>query len=224
MSEKSKSGEVNQNSAENTISRIEWFIESHQKKIIAALLILILSVGGFWSYRHFYVTPRTEEAQRLVFFAQNHFANDQFRIALDGDGINPGFLEIIDDFGSTPVGRLSKYYAGISHLHLGEYREAIANLEGFRTRDKKLRAVAQGAIGDAYLELGSKTDAVEWYTKATSVKNDITTPFFLLKKGMVLESMGNNEDALDAYKLIRDEFPNSTEARDIEKYIVRASI
>ena len=56
------------------------------------------------------------------------------------------------------------------------------------------------------------------------MNNDITTPFYLLKKGLVLESMGNNGEALKAYLIIKEKYGNSAEARQIDKYITRVSL
>ena len=44
---------------------------------------------------------------------------------------------------------------------------------------------------------------------------------YLLKAGQVAEEMGNKDKALDFYKKIKDQYPESAEASDIDKYITR---
>lgn len=224
MSKKEKTAENNLENVEHALGRTERFIEDNQKNITIIVLALILLVGGYWAFKKLYMEPQLAEAQRQVFFAQNYFNNDDYQTALDGDGINPGFLEIIDNYGRTSVGKLSRYYVGISYLHLGEYDEAIQYLKRFRTKNTELAVVANGAIGDAYLESGNNAEALKWYAKAAAVDNEITAPFYLLKKGVVLEAQGDNAKALEAYITIRDKYKNSAEARQIEKYIIRASM
>ena len=53
-------------------------------------------------------------------------------------------------------------------------------------------------------------------------KNDITTPFALFKAGMIYLIDGNKDKALAAFKQIQDEFPQSTEWNEIDKYITLA--
>jgi len=224
MSKKETAAETNLESVEHALSSTEKFIEDNQKNITIIVLALIILVGGYWAYKKLYMEPRNEEAQQSIFQAENYFNNEQFQTALDGDGMAPGFLEIIDSYSNTQTGNLSKYYAGISYLHLGEFETAIDYLKDFNTKNIELKAIATGAIGDAYLELDNKEEALRYYNKAISIENELTTPFYLLKKGIVLEEMGNKEDALKAYQIIKDDFETSTEARQIDKYITRVSL
>jgi len=225
MSKKETKTEDNLENVEQALGRTEQFIENNQKSITIIILALIVVVGGYWAYKKLYVEPLVAEAQQEIFQAQIYFNNDQFQEALDGDGNSPGFLEIIDNYGNTSVGNLSYYYAGISYLHLGQYEEAIEYLKKFKTSNIELEAIATGAIGDAYLELGNKEDAVDYYKKAAAVeKSEVTTPYYLFKSGLVYEELGQNDLALQAYEMIKDEFKGSTEARQIDKYITRASL
>jgi tetratricopeptide (TPR) repeat protein len=224
MAKKQTTAENNLENVEHALGRSEQFIEENQKSITIFILALIILVGGYWAYKKLYLEPLEAEAQAQVFHAQSYFNNDEFQIAIDGDGMNPGFLEIIDNYGSTSAGRVSRYYAGISYLHLAEFEEAINYLKKFKTKNAELKAISTGAIGDAYLELGESAEALKWYTNASKVKNEMTTPFYLMKKGIVLEQMGDNSKALEAYKAIKEEYPNSSEARQIDKYITRVSL
>jgi hypothetical protein len=45
---------------------------------------------------------------------------------------------------------------------------------------------------------------------------------FLKKAAIVFEEQQNYSKALDAYQSIKDEYPESTEAGDADKYIARA--
>ena len=80
-------------------------------------------------------------------------------------------------------------------------------------------------IGDAYMQLGEYKKAAEHYKKAAASKvNDFSTPKFLMKNGLALEKAGDYNAALKSYEQIEKDFPSSTEARDIEKYIERAQL
>ncbi|MDR2929210.1 MAG: tetratricopeptide repeat protein [Cytophagaceae bacterium] len=209
---------------EYALSRTEKFIEDNQKILIIVVLALVILVGGFWAYRKLYRQPLETRAQKEAFYAQLYFERDSFNLAINGDGINPGFLDLIDEYGSTKIGKLSRYYTGVSYLKTGNFDEAINYLKKFTTNDPKLKAISTGAIGDCYSELGNTNEAISWYAKAATVEDDITTPFYLMKQGILLEQGGEKEKALNVYQTIKDKYKTSSEARQIDKYITRISL
>lgn len=210
---------------ESALTKTEQFIEDNQKWISIAAIALIVIVGGYWAFKKLYVQPLQEEAQENVFQAQQYFRTDSFNLALNGDGMNPGFLEIIENYGSTDVGELAQYYAGICYLNLGDYDSAIEYLKKFSTDEPLLKATTQGAIGDAYLESGDTANAIEWYKKATSsIDSEMITPLYLFKLGLLYEEMGEKDKALEAFTTIKNKYQETTEGRQIDKYITRVKI
>ena len=159
-----------------------------------------------------------------MFKAQMYFERDSFNLALNGDGNYSGFLDIIDDYNWTKAADLSKYYAGVSYLYLGKYDKAIEYLKSFGGNDKIVSSMALGAIGDAYSELNNMDDAISFYKKAArNNANGYTTPYFLFKAGMALKVQGKNSDALILFKEIKNEYPDSRQASEIDKYIAMTS-
>ena len=77
-------------------------------------------------------------------------------------------------------------------------------------------------MGDAYMELDKVAEAAKAYENAAANANTFTSPFYLLRAGMAYEMVGNYQKAIDTYKRIKAEYPNSNEAFSIEKYIGRA--
>lgn len=208
---------------ELAFSKTEKFIEENQKNLTIAIIALVILVVGFWGFRK-YTQVKEERGQKEVFIAQLNFERDSFNLALNGDGINPGFLEMINEYGGTKIGKLSHYYAGISYLRLGQFDDAMFYLKKFHTKEPRLNAISKGAIGDCYSELGKADEAIDWYSKAIAVNDETTAPFYLMKQGILLEQNGQNDKALNAYQTIKDKYKNSSEARQIDKYITRISI
>jgi tetratricopeptide (TPR) repeat protein len=209
---------------ESALTKTEQFIEDNQKIISIALIALIVVVGGYWGFKKLYMAPLQEEAQETIFHAQQHFQADSFKLALEGDGMNPGFLEIMDQYGATKAGELAEYYAGVCYLKTGEYESAIDLLSDFSTDEPFLHATALGATGDAYLEAGDKDNAIEWYQKAIDSENEMITPHYLFKLGLLYEKDGRKEEAIEAYTRIKEDYEDSYEARDIDKYLTRVKI
>lgn len=208
---------------EDALTRGEQFIENNQKMLINAVIVILVVIGAILGYNKFIRQPKIEEASNQIFGAQNYFEKDSFNLALNGDGNISGFLEIADNYGSTPSGNLAKYYSGLCYLYLGDYNNAIKYLEKFSTDDMLLANMALANIGDAYMQLKDYQKAAGYYSKAASSKlNDFSTPVFLMKNALAYEKANDYSAALKIYERIENEFPNSPEARNIEKYIVRA--
>lgn len=216
-------GDKNISAVEEALSKTERFIEKNQKTILYVVAGIAVIILGFWYYFKYYLPQRDEEAQKQMFWAERYFEKDSLDLALNGDGINLGFLDIIDEYGSTKSGNLAHYYSGICLLKQGQYEDAIDYLEDFDSDDQIVGPMAEGAIGDAYMELGDNDKALKQYLKAANMQdNQFSTPLYLMKAGWTYELMENYAEALKLYERIRTDYYNSVEWRDIEKYIARA--
>lgn len=209
---------------EETLTKTEQFIVDNQKVITIVVAVVVLIILGFFGYQRYIVQPKTKEAQNQMYAAQRFFENDSIQKALYGDGNSLGFLDIIDEYGSTKPGNLANYYAGICFLKKGDFQQAIDYLEDFNGESEMVGPMATGAIGDAYMELGEKEKAAAYYLEAANQdENDLTTPMFLYKAGETNELIGDYSKAIDIYNRIKKDFPKSNEARTIEKNISRAT-
>jgi len=186
------------------------------------VLAIVVVVGAYLGYKKLYLAPMEEKAQSQIFAAEQYFERDSFKLALNGDGNYLGLLDIINKYSPTKTAKLAYYYAGISYRGLGKYQEAISYLKKFDAGDLIVSALALGAIGDCYVELNNLSEGVKYYEKAANYNdNEFSAPIFLKKSGIVYESMKNYTKALKAFEMIKEKYPKSTEARDIEKEITR---
>lgn len=217
-----KKQEDNLQEVENALGRAEAFVEKNQKGIVAVVAAIVLIALAFTAYNHFVTAPNEAKALVEIEAAQRYFETDSFQLAINGDGANAGFLDIIDTYGSTPTGKLANYYAGVSYARLGEFETALDYLKNFNTKDVLLAPIAEGLKGDCQLELGNNSAAIKAYKKAASFDNKLTAPIYLLKAGQAYESEKNYSEALATYQTIKDKYASSAEGRNIEKYIARA--
>jgi tetratricopeptide (TPR) repeat protein len=222
VKDKNKNQEEGLREVEEVLTKTEQFLENHLNLVLYVIGGLIVIVLGILGVHKYYVSPKSVEAQEQIFGAQNYFSVDSFDLALNGDGVSLGFIDIIEDYASTDAGNLAKYYAGISYLHLGEYESAIKYLGQFSTDDLLLEPMAQSAIGDAYVELNDYNKAISAYKKALAInENEFTTPVIMTKMGLVYEALNENEKALKTYEKIKADFPKNSDAINVEKSIAR---
>ncbi len=218
-----KGGDEKLEVVEEALSKTEKFIENNQKIISIVIGALVVIVLGYFGLNKYYFEPREKEAQIQMFAAEKFFEQDSLNKALFGNGNNLGFIDMIDQYGSTKAGNLAAYYAGISYLRQGNYQEAINYLKKFDGNDQIIAPLAIGAMADAYVELNDLSKAADLYLKAAGKSdNEFTRPMMLFKAGRAFELSNNFKKAAETYEKIKKDFPNSTEGRTIDKYIERA--
>lgn len=219
---KADTGDERLEVVEEALGRSEQFIEKNSRIITIVVLVFVVVVLGYLGINRYFLEPREKEAQKQMFQAERYFEQDSLTKALNGDGNNPGFLDIISDYSMTSSANLARYYAGISYLRLGDYSEAIKQLDKFKGRDKVVAAMALIAKADAMLELGQTAKAAGIYESAAKkYDNELIAPMALMKAGRTYELAGNNKKALEIYEKLFKNYPNTNDGRVVEKFIAR---
>lgn len=200
-------------------SRTEMFIEDNKKAITIGVVGILVVVGGLLGYKKFIAEPKAKEAAELVWKAEYYFEIDSLDRALNGDDQWPGFTTIASDYGSTPSGNLANYYLGAIYMEKGEFELALEHYKKADLDDDVLRVMAVGNQGDALVELGRADEAVKQFEKAAGMeKNDLTTPMYLMKAGILHHQAGNWSAAAKAFNRIAKEFPASADVNQARKY------
>lgn len=201
------------------------FLDGNQNLLFGILVGVVALIGGYLAYQNFYIKPRQANAVEQMYRAQQQFERDSFSLALNNPGGGyMGFLELIDEYGSTDAGNLARYYAGISWLQLGKYEAALDYLKQYDASGSITPIMKYGAMGDAYSELQDFDNAMKFYEKAVNQdENNALTPYYLLKVGMLHERNNNPSAAREAYEEIKEEYPNSSMGASIEKYLARVA-
>ena len=201
-----------------------WFEDNKQKVAVGGGVLLVLIVAVVFVFAK-WLPDRNLKAQREMFPAEMAFAKDSFDVALNGNGLTKGFLDIKKKYSFTKAANLSNYYIGICYLNKKDYKNAVDNLSSFSTSDPILGAAKLNLIGDAYADQNKSDDAISYYKKAADFSdNEQYTPFYLLKLGMYYETQKKYNDAKEAYNKIKEKYPNTQEGRDIEKYLARVNV
>jgi TolA-binding protein len=208
-------------SAEERFQGVQSFYDSNPW--IPKVLLGVAAIGlALFAYTRFYKGPQTEKADSSMFRAQMYYSMDSLNWALNGDGNNLGFLKIIDKYGSTKAGNLAQYYAGICYLKKGEFAKAEKHLREFDGMGTMVGNVASGSLGDALMEQNKVEDAIKSYITAANDKdNMLLSPLYLERAAMAYEMKGNNAEAIKLYKEIKDKFPMSMQARNLDKNLAR---
>ncbi len=208
---------------ENALGKTEEWFEKNWKTLAIVLAAVLVVAAGVYAYEGLYKIPRGKKAADAMFVAEQLFIAEDYTTALNGDGTNLGFLDVVASYGGTSEGRLAAHYAGICYLKTGELDSALEYLGKYRAvrgvPGAIVNAENEGLKGDVYVQKGEYATAVSHFRKAVDAADNIlTTPMYLKKLGLALEAAGDYAGAVDAYKRVSENYPASFEARDIEKF------
>jgi tetratricopeptide (TPR) repeat protein len=208
---------------EAIISKTEAFFNDKKNQNIVfisigiASLVLLVFLG--FSYLN---KNKNAEAQEEMFQAVYYFEADSIGLALNGDGNNYGFLDIISLYSGTDASNLSNFYTGAIYMRLKDFNNAIRYLNDFKSNDFLLQARSYSLIGDAHMELDDFEKASNYFKKAALHKaNKDFSPYYLNKYALALELKGDLKEAINAHDKIISEYRFSVLFQESQKQKAR---
>lgn len=207
--------------------RVQDFWSLYSRYIIIAGVVLLLLAGGYLAYKYLVQKPKEQKGAEAIFKAQQYYSVDSFRLALNGDGLNPGFLKIISAYGGTKAGELSRFYAGASFLQSGDPVNAIKQLNEFSTDSKPIQSRAYKLLADAYAETGKNSEALEQYKKAARAfeDDDQNASEYLFMAGYFASRVMNNKsEAITLFKELKEKYPRTQYGFEADKYLAQLGV
>lgn len=204
---------------EKVVSTGEQFLEKYRKQIIICLSVILVVAIGIVLFRTQYLVPRNEDAATKLSKCIYYLEQDSFNLALNGDALNEGLLDIIDEYGVTKTADLACIYAGICYYNLNDYQSACTYFEKFNKESVNVQPANLTIIGDCYVEMDNIEKAIKYFEKAAKQENELTAPRALNKAGICYEKLGNYKKAEECYQTIKDKYFNSSLAVEMDKRI-----
>ncbi len=206
-------------------ARVFWSKNGKTASIVLGLLILV--VAGYFGYRHYITGPKEQEALDKSFKAEEYYRMDSVALALNGDGVNPGFIRIAEKYSGTPSGNLARFYAGVCLIKLNQNDKAVKYLKDFETSSKPVQQRAYKLLGDAYGDMGKPAEAFDYYKKAAHYfeEDQMATADALFSAGYLAQHMLNKSDeAITLYKELKEKYPRTPQGFGVDKYLAQLGV
>jgi len=225
MAKENKNTSINESNVEfEELTTTENFFDKNKNILIFGGVGIIVVLLGFLGFNKFVSEPNNIESQIEIASAMYDFESDSTDAAVNGTNGNLGFEEAADEYNGTSGGDIANYSMGIISMEKGEFETALDYFGNCGFEDVMVANLCIGLQGDCYVELGEYAKAVDFFEKAAAREaNEFTSPMYLKKAGLAYEALENYSKAIIAYTKIKDNYPQSTEGGDIQKYIERAT-
>lgn len=216
-----------QTESDLVIERAKDFWSKYGRMIMIVCGAVIVLGGGYLAYKYLIKGPKEQKATDAMFRAEEYFAKDSVKLALNGDGQYPGFEKIISQYSGTEAANLAKYYAGAAYLKTGNDAKAAKYLSDFSTDAKQIQARAYKLLGDAYAGLGKNADALSSYKKAGHEfkEDDVNSSEYLFMAAYFADRiMNDKKEAIDIFKELKKNYPNTQYGYEADKYLAQAGV
>lgn len=212
---------------EAVVERAKDFWTRYNKAVLIVGAAIIVLAGGYLIYKNLIQKPKEEKAIEAMFKAEDYFRKDSMQLALRGDGLNPGFAKIIDQYGGTKTGNLARFYGGAAAIKIGDFASAVKYLKDFDTDSKPTQARAYKLLADAYAEQGKNSDALDYYKKAAHEfeEDDQNSSEYLFMAAYFAQKVVNNQkEAIDLFKELKEKYPRTEKGYQADKYLASLGV
>lgn len=189
------------------------FFSRYSKLIYGCLIgIVVIIVAGFLFFNHRKSQKEKSANQSVVAVAHMEQAmstgdSTEFRLALEGDGEAPGFLKLLDNYGTRGGNSSHLLDAAICELNLGLYDDAIAHAKKYDSDNAEMASRAQMVIGHAQMQKENWSEAKKAFLSAAGKVDCELAAAALLNAGLAAEKMDQLDEALKCYQKIADKYP-----------------
>jgi len=188
-----------------TLQFTTW-IREHQNTVLAgvAIVVVVVILATVISTSR---SRSQETASRLLGQVELLYSQRQYDQAIMQAQM------LTDQYGGSQQAGRAVFYMAESHVQLGHYEEAIESyriyVEDYHA-DATLTAASYTGMAACHEQLEEFSQAGEWYLKtARETPQYYGVPEALMNAGRCFSLAGLNEMAMESYRLLIDDYPQS---------------
>ncbi|MEJ5350446.1 MAG: hypothetical protein WHS65_02520 [Melioribacteraceae bacterium] len=215
--------EIKQDTLVTTYYKVYNFFLEHQVKILIALAAVALIVVSIVIYSNKRSSDNLTAANLLAKVIPLYDAG-QYQQAIEGIKAQNivGLKSIVENYGSTEQGETAKIYLANCYLFLNKIDSAYEMFKDYDGSNPLFKAASLAGQAAYYETKKEYEKAVDAYKDAAKIsKENPLNADYLLKAGINLLRLNKKSEAKTIFELIKKDYKNYPEAREVERYIVQ---
>lgn len=215
--------EIKEDKLVSTYYKAYGFFEENRSRVLMSAGILVVIVALIY----FYINNRIEDnniAGTQLARVMSIYDQGSYLEAIEGrEGTNiVGLKKTVEDYGSTDNGELAKIYLANSYNFLGRRGEALEYYEDYSGSNDIFEAAALAGQASIYEARKDYDEAAELYLKASRISDEnVLNPDYMLKAGINFMHAGDEVEAKDLFKKIKQVYKTSTAFREVDRYLAQ---
>jgi len=209
-----------------TYVKLTSFYEEHKRTISIAVTALVIAVFAVVIYAKNRADNNEKATTALGAIFETYDAG-QYQAAVDGSPEKNvmGLRAIVDNYGNSAAGDLARFYLAGAYAHLGKYDEALKDYEDFSPTGELLSVARLSGIASCEESMGRFREAAASFEKAaTQYPKDISAAENLNNAARDYGQAGEKDKAIDLYRRVKKNYPNTAFARDADRFIAQLSV
>ncbi|MBM4166604.1 MAG: tetratricopeptide repeat protein [Ignavibacteria bacterium] len=203
------------------VERASAWYYAYQKNVTTAVIAVLTIVGALWYYSY-HVRSNNERASAELGKVYSLYDNGQFKEAIEGNPDNkiPGLKSLVENYDGTDAGEIAELYLANAYSMTNDYENALKHFERCNVSDARLKAAVLAGIASCKELQKNYREAAEHYRKAAALSGvSVATPEYIFYAANNFALCGEKETARELYKRLKKEFPQSQQARDIDRFL-----
>jgi tetratricopeptide (TPR) repeat protein len=184
----------------------------------------LVLIGFLWSKSR---ADSNEKATAMLAKVTPYYDEGRYDLAINGvpqEGTQ-GLQAVVDELGSTHAGEIAKLYLANSYFALKNYDKALSMYDDISVSDKLITSSAYAGMAACYEAKGDFNRAASYFEKAASkYMTTMQAPENLQRAAANYAAVGKKEKAIELLQMLKKEFPSSSYARDVDRYIAQYSV
>jgi tetratricopeptide (TPR) repeat protein len=201
-----------------------WYM-MNKRKISTIMTILVVGVvAGILVMNN--MRSNNEKASGELGNILRYYDQGNYQAAINGvaqENIR-GLLAIVNDYGSTHAGSIARFMLANSYYAMGDFENALKQYEETDLDDEIMQASAYAGSAACFESKSNFQAAAGLYEKAALLKRDNPlTPEYLHAAAVNYSNAEMKQKAIELLKRLKKEYPTSSIARDVDRYIAQFS-
>jgi tetratricopeptide (TPR) repeat protein len=218
--------EIKEDKLVSSYFNMRRWIEENQR-LVWYIVLAPVAIAAIWFWWNSKTTEWNEKATAMVAKVTPYYDQGRYDMAINGvpqEGVQ-GLQAVVDEHGSTQSGQIAKLYLANSYYAIKNYDKALEYYKDISVSDKLISAAALAGAAACYEAKNDYASAASYFEKAASKNMTLMqAPENLQRSAVNYAAAGKKEKAIELLQTLKKEFPASSTAREVDRFIAEYSL